>query len=69
MSNIGVFETDAPYKVEFEKGLKFRVNEFYSYKKDLVFRFCLKDFIFIYYVHEKSLDFGRLIMPGNKFFP
>ena len=27
---------------------------------------CVKDLIFIYYVHEESLDFGRFIMPGNK---
>ena len=45
------------------KRAQFRVKEFY---KDLVFRFCVKDLIFIYYVHEKSLDFGRFIMPGNK---
>ena len=48
------------------KRAQFRVKEFYSYEKDLVFRFCVKDLIFIYYVHEKSLDFGRFIMPGNK---
>ena len=35
--------------------------------KELGPRFgCVKDLIFIYYVHEKSLDFGRFIMPGNK---
>ena len=48
---------------------QFRAKEFYSYEKDLVFRFCVKDLIFIYYGHEKSLDFGRFIMPGNKLFP
>ena len=48
------------------KRAQFRVKEFYSYEKDLVFRFCVKDLIFIYYVHEKSLNFGRFIMPGNK---
>ena len=48
---------------------QFRIKEFYSNEKDLVFRFCLKDLIFIYYGHEKSLDFGRFIMPGNKLFP
>ena len=48
------------------KRAQFRVKMFYSYEKDLVFRFCVKDLIFIYYVHEKSLDFGRFIMPGNK---
>ena len=46
------------------KRTRFRVKEFYSYEKDLVFQ-CLKDLIFIYYVHEKSLDFDRLKMPGN----
>ena len=51
------------------KRTQFRVKEFYSYEKDLVFRFCVKDLIFIYYVHEKSLDFGRFIMPGNKLLP
>ena len=40
------------------KRAQFRVKEIYSYEKDLVFRFCVKD--------EKSLDFGRFIMPGNK---
>ena len=48
------------------KRTQFRVKEFYSYEKDFVFRFCVKDLIFIYYDHEKSLDFGRFIMPGNK---
>ena len=48
------------------KRAQFHVKEFYSYEKDLVFRFCVKDLIFIYYVHEKSLDFGQFIMPGNK---
>ena len=49
------------------KRTQFRVKEFYSVKKkDLVFRLCVKDLIFIYYGHEKSLDFGRFIMPGNK---
>ena len=47
------------------KRAQFRVKEFYSYEKDLFYRFCVKDLIFIYYVHEKSLDFGRFIMPGN----
>ena len=52
------------------KRTQFRVKEFYSYEKDLVFsRFCVKDLIFIYFAHEKSLDFGRLIMPGNKLLP
>ena len=41
-------------------------KEFYSYEKDLVCRFCIKNLIFIYNVHEKSLNFGRFIMPGNK---
>ena len=61
------------------KRTQIHVKEFYSYEKDLVFRFCVKNLIFIYYlgpsifllgpryyVHEKSLDFGRFIMPGNK---
>ena len=43
-----------------------RINEFYSYEKDLVFRFCVKDLIFIYHVREKSLDFVTILMPGNK---
>ena len=51
------------------KRTQFRVKEFYSYEKDFVFRFCVKDVIFIYYVPEKSLDFGRFIMPGNKLLP
>ena len=42
------------------KRTQFHVKKFYSYKKDL---------IFIHYVHEKSLDFGRFIMPGNKLLP
>ena len=48
------------------KRTQFHEKEFYSYEKDLVFRFCVKDLIFICYVHEKSLDFGRFMMPGNK---
>ena len=48
------------------KRTQFRVKEFYSYEKDLVFRLCVKDLIFIYYVHKKSLVFGRFIMPGYK---
>ena len=51
------------------KRTQFRVKEFYSYEKDLVFRFNVKDLIFIYYVHEKSLDFVQFIMPGNKLLP
>ena len=64
MSNIEYLR-QLHHKVEFEKDLILRRGEFYSYEKDLVFRFCVKDLIFIYYVHEKSLDFGRFIMPGN----
>ena len=48
------------------KRTQFHVKEFYSYEKDPVFRFWVKDLIYIYYVHEKSLDLGRFIMPGNK---
>ena len=48
------------------KRTQYRVKKFYSYEKDLVFG-CVKDLIFIYYVHEKSLNFGRFIMPGNKY--
>ena len=44
-------------RTQFRVGLK----EFYSYEKDLIFRFCVKDLIFIYYRHEKSLDFGCII--------
>ena len=51
------------------KRTQFRVKEFYSYEKDLVYRFCVKNLIFIYYVYEKSLFFGRFIMPGNKLLP
>ena len=51
------------------KRTQFRVKEFYSYEKDLVYQFSVKDLIFIYYVYEKSLDFGRFIMPGNKLLP
>ena len=51
------------------KMTQYRVKEFYSYEKDLVFWFCVKDLILIYYVHEKNLDFGRFIMPGNKLLP
>ena len=51
------------------KRTQFRVKEFYSYEKDLVFRFCVKDLIFTYNVHEKSLYFGRFIMPGNESIP
>ena len=50
------------------KRTQYRVKEFYSYEKDLVFG-CVKDLIFIYYVHEKSLNFGRFIMSGNKLVP
>ena len=49
------------------KRTQFRVKGFYSYEKDLIFRYCVKDLIFMYYLHEKSLDFRRFIMPGNKF--
>ena len=42
------------------KRAQFRVKEFYPYEKDLVLG-CVKD--------EKSLDFGRFIMPGNKLLP
>ena len=48
------------------KRAQFRVKEFYSYEKDLVCSVCVKDLIFIYYVHEKSLGFGRILMPDNK---
>ena len=51
------------------KRTQIRVKEFYSYEKDLVYQFCVKDLIFIYYVCEKSLDFGRFVMPGNKLLP
>ena len=40
------------------KRTQLRVKEFYFYEKDLVFWVCVKDLIFIYYDHEKSLDFG-----------
>ena len=50
------------------KRTQFHVIEFYSYEKDLVFLFCVNDLILIYYVHEKSLDFGRFIMPGTNYF-
>ena len=50
------------------KRTQFGVKEFYSYEKDLVLG-CVKDLIFKYYVHEKNLDFGRFIMPGNKLLP
>ena len=32
------------------KRTQFHVKEFYSYEKDHVVRFCIKDLIFIYYV-------------------
>ena len=51
------------------KRTQFRLKKFYSYEKDLVFQFCVKDLFFIYYIHEKSLDFERFIMPGNKLLP
>ena len=47
----------------------FRVKEFYSYEKDLVFRLCVKDLIFIYLRSRKKPGFGRFIMPGNKLLP
>ena len=65
MSNIEYFRQLHLTKLNL-KNTQFRVKEFYSYEKDLVFQFCVKDLIFIYYVHEKSLDFGPFIMPGNK---
>ena len=65
MSNIEYLRDLHHKNIEFEKGSILR-KEFYSYEEDLVFRSCVKDLIFIYYVHEKSLDFGRFIMPGNK---
>ena len=65
MSNIEYLRELQHKKLNLKRAL-FRVKEFSSYEKDLVFRFCVKDLIFIYYVHEKSLDFGRFIMPGNK---
>ena len=65
MSNIEYLR-QLHYKKLNLKRAQFRVKESYSYEKDLVFRFHVKDLIFTYYVHEKSLDFGRFIMPGNK---
>ena len=44
------------------KRTQFRVKEFYSPR----FSVCVKDLIFIYYVHEKSLDLGRFIVPTKK---
>ena len=51
------------------KRTQFRVKEFYSYEKDLVFRFCVKDSYTFYYVLEKNLIFGRFIMSGYKLLP
>ena len=65
MSNIEYLREMHHKKLNLKRA-QFRVKEFYSYEKDLFFRFCVKDLIFIYYVHEKSLDFGRFIMPGNE---
>ena len=65
MSNIEYLREMHHKKLNLKRA-QFRVKEFYSYEKDLFFRFCVKDLIFIYYVHEKSLDFGRCIMPGNE---
>ena len=39
------------------KKTQFHIKKFYSYEKNFVFRFCVKDLILIYYGHEKSLDF------------
>ena len=69
MSNIEYLR-QLHHKNEFEKDSIFRVKEFYSItKRTSFFRFCVKDLIFIYYGHEKSLDFGRFIMPGYKLLP
>ena len=68
MSSIGYLRELHHKKLNLKR-TQFYVKEFYSYEKDLVFRFCVKDLIFIYYVHEKSLDFVRSIMPGNKLLP
>ena len=59
MSNIDYLRQLHHKKWNFERA-QFRVREFYSYEKDLVFRFCVKDLILIYYVHEKSVDFGSV---------
>ena len=52
------------------KRTQFRVKEFYSYEKDLVFSGLRKGLdLHILRSDEKSLDFGRFIMPGNKLLP
>ena len=43
---------------------QFRVKEFYSYEKDLVCSVLRKGLDL--YVQEKSLGFGRILMPVNK---
>ena len=56
MSNIEYLRPFHHNKLNLKRA-QYRIKEFYSYEKDLVFRFCVKDMIFIYNVHEKSLDF------------
>ena len=55
MSNIEYLR-QLNHKKEFEKGSIPRKGVLFL-RKGPRFRFCVKDLIFIYYVHEKSLDF------------
>ena len=68
MSNIEYLGQVHHKKVEFEKD-SIPLKGVLFLRKGPVFRFWVKDLIFIYYVHEKSLDLGRFIMPGNKLLP
>ena len=64
MSSITYLRQLHRIKVEFEKDSMPRKGVLFLRKGP---RFgCVMDSIFIYYVHEKSLDFERFIMPGNK---
>ena len=60
MSNIEYLR-QLHHKIEFEKGSIPRKGVLFL-RKGPRFSVCVKDLIFIYYVHEKSLDFGRFIM-------
>ena len=64
MSNIEYLRQLHRKKVEFEKDSIPRKGVLFLRKGPRFW--CVKDLIFIYYVHKKSLDFGRFIMPGNK---
>ena len=54
MSNIEYLRQLHHKKLNLKRN-QFRVEEFCSYEKDLVFQFWVKDLIFIYYVTKRAL--------------